>query len=384
MRHNLKAVFDDRGTAQQALDELLASGYARADTDLVTIPGVRSGYGAAPAPGWLERPGTASARLLSRLVGQAHTRPAPDPQPDTVDSHVLTLSTDSAEEAERAASVVSGFMHLCSDEAGTSVSAKRADMAYVAHRRAAGPGTLEFSTRELSHYFGKQATGDMSIIRTTYRDPMLQAGHRPGPAPDDEVSQDRHTGLHGIDAASGADMKLSRETGDAARTGWNASRLAGRHGRDSTNPETDDDSWHRSHWSTSAADGAGEAGLTRGLSTLGDAPVPGYPGTPTAWENFVDALKYGWDRTGIGRALDETDYRLHHAHTYPGTNYGDLAPVYRYGHNVHRRDVFQGRAWDDVEGELRAEWECGHREGKPATWDNMKAAMHHGWDRLKN
>lgn len=96
----------------------------------------------------------------------------------------------------------------------------------------------------------------------------------------------------------------------------------------------------------------------------------------------MDALKHGWNRIGIGPDVDvdETGYRLHHASTYPGTNYDDLAPVYRYGHHVRRRAMFQGRRWDDVESELRAEWERGHREGKPATWDQMKAALRAGWD----
>ena len=95
----------------------------------------------------------------------------------------------------------------------------------------------------------------------------------------------------------------------------------------------------------------------------------------------MDALRHGWDRVRIGQETDEDDYRLHHASTYPGTDYNDLAPVYRYGHHVHGRAMFRGRSWDDVEAELRAEWERGHREGKPATWDQMKAALHAGWDR---
>lgn len=299
MRHNLKAVFDDRGKAQHALDELLAAGYARADIDLASIPGARLGSDDAPALGWPERPGTSTAHLLSRFLGRADSRPvAPD-------SHVLTLSIDSAQEAVRAASLVAGFVHPCGEGGGASLSGGREDRAYVAHRRTAEPGALQFSARDVHHYFGTRDAGDTSTIGTTYREPMLPAGL------------------------------------------W---------------PEN--------------------TGVACGPSTPESAPAPRHPGKPTAWENFVEALKHGWDRIGSGRDLDEASYRLHHAHTYPGTNYNDLAPVYRYGHNVRRRAMFQGRDWEDVEVELRSEWERGHREGKPATWDEMKAALHHGWDRM--
>jgi len=60
-----------------------------------------------------------------------------------------------------------------------------------------------------------------------------------------------------------------------------------------------------------------------------------------------------------GRRRDGTQdrhYRLHHASAYPGTNYDDLAPVYRYGHHLRRRTMFAGQGWDEVENALPAEW----------------------------
>ncbi|RZA34508.1 MAG: hypothetical protein EOP92_15340 [Lysobacteraceae bacterium] len=114
------------------------------------------------------------------------------------------------------------------------------------------------------------------------------------------------------------------------------------------------------------------------------SPATGDDRKLTAWEHCIDALRHGWERIRIGNDLDEAEYRRHHADTYPGTNYEDFAPVYRYGNNTRRRSVFQGLGWDDVESALRAEWERGHREGKPATWDAMKAALHRGWDQPKH
>jgi hypothetical protein len=403
MRHKLKAVFDDRDEAQQALDELLASGYPRADADLVTVPGIRSGSpGVTPAPRWRERPGASTARLLSRVLGQAGSRPlAADVPPDVPDSHILTLWTETAEEAERAASLVSGFMQLRGDAAGSGKPGAPAGLAYVLHRRAAVPGALQFDARDINHDFGTHDTDAASITGTSSREPILPAGHWPGLSLFDLPLPTGHAGLSDAGAAayrfgrdmhenpryrnrswheSDADLKELWEAGDAARPAWDAFAPAVRLGWDSTSPEIDDDSYHRNHWRTAYPNSAKDTGSNGTSAAPQTESLRGNPGAPTAWENFIDALRHGWNRTRIGHDMDETDYRLHHARTYPGTNYDDLAPVYRYGHHVRGRAMFQERSWEDAEDELQAEWERGHREGKPATWDEMKAALHVGWD----
>lgn len=403
MRHKLKAVFDDRGNAQHALDALLTSGYPRADADLVTIAGVRpDNPGAGSAPRWRERPGASTARLLSRLLGLASSRPLVAAAPRGVaDSHVLTLSTDSAEEAERAASLVSGFMQLHAAGAGTA--GDPAGMRYVTHQRTTVAGALQFYARNAKHRIGTQDA--TATTGTPLREPMLPAGHWPGLSMFDAAWQDSHTGppdggaaartayrfgrtMHGSDRyrnrswhESDADLKVLWEAHDLSRPNWVVSAAAVRLGWNSAHPEIDDDSYHRSHWRTAYPDGAQGSGSNAPPHREARALRVGSPGASTSWENFMNALRHGWHRTRIGHDMDETDYRLHHARSYPGTNYDDLAPVYRYGHHVRGRTMFQGRSWDDVEGELRAEWERGHREGKPATWDEMKAALHTGWDR---
>jgi hypothetical protein len=410
MRHKLKAVFDDRGKAQQALDELLASGFAHADTGLVTIQGACSGsVDETPAPSWPERPGTSTARLLSRLLGQPDSRPlTADARPDAADSHVLTLSTDSAQEAERAASLVCGFMYLQSEDAGAGMSAGSAGMNYVVHRRSAEPGALQFYAPDTSHYFGTHDANDACMTGTTFRGPMLPKGHWPDLSPANAALEDGHSSPpndgRAADAAyrfghdmheneryrnrswheADADLKLLWEAGTPGMPGWDRSEAAIRLGWDSTSPEIDDDSYHRSHWRTGYADSSQGAGAARPGSNATSAaarsrPTQGHPGELTAWANFMDAVKHGWSRVRIGNDMDEADYRLHHAHTYPGTNYEDLAPVYRYGHQVRNRSMFQGRNWDEAESELRAEWERGHREGKPSTWDEVKPALQRGW-----
>ncbi|MEW6760877.1 MAG: hypothetical protein AB1437_08640 [Pseudomonadota bacterium] len=354
MRHTLTAVFDDRGKAQLALAELLACGYPAADAVLTTVAGV----GAAspdgpPVPAWRERPGASSARLLARLAGLPDgRRTVTGSRPRAPDSHVLTLSTDSAEDAERAAGLISGFMIGSEDREPALPAGHCPDMIF----RHVGQSAGAADAAQAACRFGHDMHGNERYRNRAWRE-------------------------------ANADLKVLWEARGPQQPGWESSEAAVRLGWDSTSPEIDDDSYYRSHWRTRHAGSAEGAGAARGPASAAPAPVPGdtparrHPGEPTAWENFMDAIRHGWSRTRIGNDMDEADYRRHHASAYPGTNYDDLAPVYRYGHHLRSRSMFAGQGWDEVEVALRAEWERGHREGKPSTWDEMKAALHAGWDR---
>ncbi len=62
-----------------------------------------------------------------------------------------------------------------------------------------------------------------------------------------------------------------------------------------------------------------------------------------------------------------------------GGSYDDYAPAYQYGSAMRRSDSYRGRSWDDVEPALRSDWEA---RNPGSTWEKMKAAVRHGWDRL--
>jgi hypothetical protein len=79
--------------------------------------------------------------------------------------------------------------------------------------------------------------------------------------------------------------------------------------------------------------------------------------------------------------LVEPDFRREHEHQYAGqsANFDDYAPAYRYGYETAQKDTYRGRNWDDVETDLRGDWE---RSNPGHAWDNFKAAVRRGWDRL--
>lgn len=77
----------------------------------------------------------------------------------------------------------------------------------------------------------------------------------------------------------------------------------------------------------------------------------------------------------------DADYRSDFSTRYAadGGRYEDYEPAYRYGTTLRSDPRYAGRQWDDVESDLRTDWETRHPGG---TWERMKAAVRHGWDRI--
>jgi hypothetical protein len=65
---------------------------------------------------------------------------------------------------------------------------------------------------------------------------------------------------------------------------------------------------------------------------------------------------------------------------YAGSNdYSYYQPGYRYGFEAANR--YQGREWNDVEADLRRDWEKYDYRGQSA-WENIKAAARAAWVRV--
>jgi hypothetical protein len=87
------------------------------------------------------------------------------------------------------------------------------------------------------------------------------------------------------------------------------------------------------------------------------------------------------DETEAAIEADEEYYLGHYTTTYAaeGAQYDDYAPAYKYGSDMANSETFRGRAWKDVEPQLRTDWE-GRNPG--AAWARIKAAVQHGWERI--
>ena len=77
----------------------------------------------------------------------------------------------------------------------------------------------------------------------------------------------------------------------------------------------------------------------------------------------------------------DTHFRTHWQSNYAssGGSYEDYDPAYRYGSSMASHESYRGRPWNDVEPELRSNWESSYPQ---SGWEKFKAAVREGWDRM--
>jgi uncharacterized protein (TIGR02271 family) len=76
----------------------------------------------------------------------------------------------------------------------------------------------------------------------------------------------------------------------------------------------------------------------------------------------------------------DDDFRRHWTSRYQdSTDYETYAPAYQYGYRMAADDRYRGRRWEDVETDLRTDYE---RTYPGSTWDRVKDSIRYGWDRV--
>jgi hypothetical protein len=60
-------------------------------------------------------------------------------------------------------------------------------------------------------------------------------------------------------------------------------------------------------------------------------------------------------------------------------SYEDYEPAYRYGDALSGDSRYAGRRWEDIEPDVRSDWE---RQHPGSAWERFKAAVRHGWERM--
>lgn len=80
-------------------------------------------------------------------------------------------------------------------------------------------------------------------------------------------------------------------------------------------------------------------------------------------------------------SMDDSDYRTHWQSAYgtSGGRYEDYDAAYRYGSTMAGSERYKNYQWTDVEPQLRSDWETTHPE---STWDKVKDAVRYGAERV--
>jgi hypothetical protein len=84
----------------------------------------------------------------------------------------------------------------------------------------------------------------------------------------------------------------------------------------------------------------------------------------------------------LGGSSDyDSDYRRHWNSNFAsiGGSYDEYAPAYSYGSDLASSGRYTGRAWDEIEPEVRKDWETRH---PGSAWERFKASIRYGWETL--
>jgi hypothetical protein len=362
----LVAVFDNRSDARNALDELLASGFTRNEASLSSAdPTGQSnsvtGADTAMQSEHEEGIGASIKHFFTALFGSDTNEHAMKySYAVTRGHHVLTLTTDSEPEVERAADIIERFGPVDIDErhgewtrgaAGTpaaapgmqrsgmrqsgstsaqsgnlgsasgsaSGSTQSAGGSYQGMPPGTEPGSLQFTGHDDSKDFATQNPEDPFPKDTTYQEPL------------------------GASEQSGGSMSGSPLQGTASIPGSGDTSLGG-----------------------TARMGEQTGSQQRDLGARGNVRVFSHDTVPTG---------------GIGDTYDDyfrNDWTRNYASL--GGTYEDYAPAYRFGNEMRRSETYRDRDWSDVEQTLRSDWDTRHPGA--STWDKFKAAVRSGWDKI--
>ena len=94
----------------------------------------------------------------------------------------------------------------------------------------------------------------------------------------------------------------------------------------------------------------------------------------------VEVEQLGAQSAG-GRTIADDEFRQHWQGAYGSSaaRYEDYASAYRYGANLANQQKYQGYRWEELEPQVRSDWEATHA-GSP--WDRTKQAVRYGWEKM--
>lgn len=97
----------------------------------------------------------------------------------------------------------------------------------------------------------------------------------------------------------------------------------------------------------------------------------------------VEQLGAGSRAAGRMAAFEDydADFRRHYSTSFADTGaaYERYAPAYRYGYMLANNPAYAGKDWPALEAEAHREWEKQHA----GTWESMKNAIRHAWERAR-
>ena len=365
MQHTLVAVFDNRSDAQKAMDDLLASGFSRSDLRL-SEGGAQTGASASGAMQDDESMGDSIKHFFSDLFGSDRgDRMEQYNEAISRGHYVLSVTAPNEPEVERAADLVERYGPVDIDEKSSAWSAGSTAGAGAGARQQSAP----MSQQSMQSGGGSAQASNSSSMQYANTEsqsiPVVQEELKVGKR---EVQRGGvRIYSHVVETPVDESVSLREEHVTVQR------RAIDKMVDPAEVPAFQEKSFEMRE--------TAEEAVVEKSARVVEEVVIGKEVTNRE-EHITDTLR----RTEVeveqlSGSDDDEYYRSHWTSNYAGTgrSYDELAPAYQYGSQMRRSELYRGRPFEDVETDLRSDWARTHPS---SAWENFKAAVKHGWDRM--
>lgn len=375
MQHTLVAVFDNRGDAQSAMDDLMSAGFSREEVRLSEGDPTGAPTGPDTSAGDHSM-GSGIKHFFSNLFGTDNSEHAEKYSDAVTRGHqVLTVVAADEPEVERAADIVERHGPVDIDDkvaewSGGAASAGAKRTAAGAQQSVQGTSSSMQGAAQGSVQGSVQgaATGSQQRAGTTEATaiPVIQEELRVGKR---EVQRGSvRVFQHIVETPVNETVSLREEHVNVER-----------HAVD--RPLGSDEVAAFQEKSIELRETAEEAVVQKSARVVEEVVVG--KEVSQHQEQISDTVRHTEvevERQAAG-GTDDSYYRSHFDSNYAsgGGRYEDYAPAYSYGSSMAGSDQYRGRQWNDVESNLRSDWEA---RNPGSAWDKFKAAVRHGWERI--
>jgi len=378
MQHTLVAVFDNRSDAQKALEDLVASGFSRQDarlsegdptgqSDVAGAQRTDGGIGASIKHFFSDIFGTdrdESTRMYSEAVTRGH--------------YVLTLNADSEPEVERAADIVERYGPIDIDEharqwgfgggTGTSQESMRMGTGFSQQ-------TSSMSQQSAGGSMQGSAQGNM---QGGMQGAMQGSQQRADTTAIPVIQEELKVGKREVQRGGVRIYQRVVETPVNESIGLREEHVnVERHPVDRPVSPADVAAFQET---TIELRESAEEAVVEKTARVVEEVVVGKEVTERN-EQISDTVRR--TEVEIEQLTPDEDmyFRGHWTSNYAnqGGSYDEYAPAYSYGSSMARSDLYRGRRWDDVESNLRSDWESRYPS---SAWEKFKTAVRHGWERI--
>lgn len=387
MQHTLVAVFDNRADAQGAMDELLASGFSRSDVRM-------SGDGTTATGGTTTTTtttdsdtgiGSSIKNFFSDLFSDDddNTRVSRYEGAMSSGKHCVTLTADSLPEVERAADIVERFGPVDIDEHSDNVG-KMASSGAMLSGSQSGMQSTSASAQSASTQQQGSLTGS-SLQRDTAMETGRTGTTQSIPVVEEQLRVGKREVQRGgvriysrvVETPVNESVNLREEHVDVQR-------------RAVDQPISAADATAFKEQTIEMRETAEEAVVEKSARIVEEVTVGKQVNErqeqiqDTVRHTEVDVQRLDGTTARSDLRDDDSYYRNHFNTTYgaSGGSYDDYAPAYSYGSQMASSGRYTGRQWDEVESDLRSDWDTRYGSGGQSTWEKMKSAVRHGWDRM--